>query len=62
MAAQGIPLFVVACEPALSGYQFGLDFFRGELSLQPFSPLSGYHHSLVITTLWLLLTLTVLSL
>ncbi|GAA5875200.1 hypothetical protein JCM16303_005043 [Sporobolomyces ruberrimus] len=28
MAAQGIPLFVVACEPALSGYQFGLDFFR----------------------------------
>lgn len=22
--------FVVACEPALSGYQFGLDFFRGE--------------------------------
>lgn len=31
MASQGIPLFVVACEPALSGYQFGLDFFRGEL-------------------------------
>ncbi|GAA5952589.1 hypothetical protein JCM3765_002215 [Sporobolomyces pararoseus] len=28
MASQGIPLFVVACEPALSGYQFGLDFFR----------------------------------
>jgi hypothetical protein len=24
----GITLFVVACEPALSGYQFGLDFFR----------------------------------
>ncbi|GJN94541.1 hypothetical protein Rhopal_007624-T1 [Rhodotorula paludigena] len=28
MAAAGIPLFVVACEPALSGYQFGLDWFR----------------------------------
>lgn len=28
MAAAGIPLFVVACEPALSGYQFGLDLFR----------------------------------
>ncbi|GAA5826188.1 hypothetical protein JCM5353_003840 [Sporobolomyces roseus] len=28
MAQMGIPLFVVACEPALSGYQFGLDFFR----------------------------------
>ncbi|KAM0749996.1 hypothetical protein T439DRAFT_326872 [Meredithblackwellia eburnea MCA 4105] len=28
MAAQGITLFVVACEPALSGYQYGLDFFR----------------------------------
>lgn len=28
MASQGITLFVVACEPALSGYQFGLDFFR----------------------------------
>ncbi|KAL8277555.1 hypothetical protein RQP46_009987 [Phenoliferia psychrophenolica] len=28
MAAQGITLFVVACEPALSGYQFALDFFR----------------------------------
>ncbi|GAA5830165.1 hypothetical protein JCM11251_006903 [Rhodosporidiobolus azoricus] len=28
MAAAGIPLFVVACEPALSGYQFGLDAFR----------------------------------
>ncbi|KDE06311.1 hypothetical protein MVLG_03350 [Microbotryum lychnidis-dioicae p1A1 Lamole] len=28
MAQQAIGLFVVACEPALSGYQFGLDFFR----------------------------------
>ncbi|GAA6059913.1 hypothetical protein JCM10212_005296 [Sporobolomyces blumeae] len=28
MAQMGIPLFAVACEPALSGYQFGLDFFR----------------------------------
>lgn len=36
MAAQGIPLFVVACEPALSGYQFGLDFFRGTPILVPF--------------------------
>ncbi|GAA5989427.1 hypothetical protein JCM11641_007901, partial [Rhodosporidiobolus odoratus] len=28
MAQAGIPLFVVACEPALSGYQYGLDLFR----------------------------------
>ncbi|SCV74815.1 BQ2448_7844 [Microbotryum intermedium] len=28
MAQQAISLFVVACEPALSGYQFGLDLFR----------------------------------
>ncbi|ORY76210.1 hypothetical protein BCR35DRAFT_305836 [Leucosporidium creatinivorum] len=28
MAAQGISLFVVACEPACSGYQFATDFFR----------------------------------
>ncbi|BGP20334.1 hypothetical protein JCM10213v2_008480 [Rhodosporidiobolus nylandii] len=28
MASKGVPLFVVACEPALSGYQFGLDWFR----------------------------------
>ncbi|KAK4701670.1 hypothetical protein P7C70_g4559, partial [Phenoliferia sp. Uapishka_3] len=28
MAAKGITLFVVACEPALSGYQYALDFFR----------------------------------
>ncbi|KAM0789687.1 hypothetical protein ACM66B_006547 [Microbotryomycetes sp. NB124-2] len=28
MAAQGISLFVVACEPACSGYMYATDFFR----------------------------------
>lgn len=28
MAGQGISLFAVACEPALSGYQYGADLFR----------------------------------
>lgn len=28
MAAAGIPLFVVACEPALSGYTYAVDFFQ----------------------------------
>lgn len=28
MAAAGIPLFVVACEPALSGYTYAADFFQ----------------------------------
>ena len=28
MASRGITLFCVACEPALSGYQFATDFFR----------------------------------
>ena len=32
--------FVVACEPALSGYQFGLDFFRGEFSFLIRSPIT----------------------
>lgn len=29
MAAVGITLFVVACEPALSGYQHAVDFYKG---------------------------------
>lgn len=29
MAAQGISLFMVACEPALSGYQHAADFYQG---------------------------------
>ncbi|CEH16437.1 hypothetical protein UM01098.1 [Ceraceosorus bombacis] len=29
MAASGIPLFMVACEPALSGYQHAADFYQG---------------------------------
>lgn len=29
MAVAGIPLFMVACEPALSGYQHAADFFQG---------------------------------
>ncbi|WFD34058.1 hypothetical protein MCUN1_000886 [Malassezia cuniculi] len=29
MAAAGISLFVVACEPALSGYQHAVDFYKG---------------------------------
>lgn len=29
MSARGIPLFVVACEPALSGYQHAVDFYHG---------------------------------
>lgn len=29
MAAMGISLLMVACEPALSGYQHAVDFFRG---------------------------------
>lgn len=29
MSSRGIPLFVVACEPALSGYQHAVDFYRG---------------------------------
>lgn len=29
MSAMGIPLFVVACEPALSGYQHAVDFYQG---------------------------------
>lgn len=33
MASQGITLFVVACEPALSGYQFATDFFRAITSI-----------------------------
>lgn len=28
MASAGIPLFVVACEPALSGYMYAADFFQ----------------------------------
>lgn len=29
MASRGITLFFVACEPALSGYQFATDFYQG---------------------------------
>lgn len=28
MAVAGIPLYVVACEPALSGYMYAADFFQ----------------------------------
>jgi hypothetical protein len=28
MAAAGIPLFMVACEPALSGYTYAADFYQ----------------------------------
>ena len=33
MSAMGIPLFVVACEPALSGYQHAVDFYHGLVSI-----------------------------
>jgi hypothetical protein len=33
MAAAGIPLFMVACEPALSGYQQAADFYQGLVRL-----------------------------
>lgn len=33
MSSAGIPLFVVACEPALSGYQHAVDFYHGLVSI-----------------------------
>ncbi|PWN33782.1 uncharacterized protein FA14DRAFT_180417 [Meira miltonrushii] len=33
MAAGGIPLYVVACEPALSGYTYAVDFFQAMVSI-----------------------------
>ncbi|GAA99362.1 uncharacterized protein L969DRAFT_93822 [Mixia osmundae IAM 14324] len=33
MALRGIPIFVVACEPALSGYSYATDFYRGLVKL-----------------------------
>ena len=33
MSARGIPLFVVACEPALSGYQHAVDFYQGLVTI-----------------------------
>lgn len=33
MAAGGIPLYVVACEPALSGYTYAADFFQAMVSI-----------------------------
>lgn len=33
MSATGIPLFIVACEPALSGYQHAVDFYHGLVSI-----------------------------
>ena len=33
MSAMGISIFVVACEPALSGYQHAVDFYQGLVSI-----------------------------
>ncbi|WFD19010.1 hypothetical protein MCAP1_001223 [Malassezia caprae] len=33
MSARGIALFVVACEPALSGYQHAVDFYHGLVTI-----------------------------
>lgn len=33
LSAQGIALFVVACEPALSGYQHAVDFYHGLVAI-----------------------------
>ncbi|PKI84552.1 hypothetical protein MVES_001747 [Malassezia vespertilionis] len=33
MSAKGITLFVVACEPALSGYQHAVDFYHGLVNI-----------------------------
>ncbi|WFD43252.1 hypothetical protein MPSI1_001911 [Malassezia psittaci] len=33
MSEQGIVLYVVACEPALSGYQYALDFYQGLVAI-----------------------------
>ncbi|KAI3628541.1 PRP43 [Malassezia furfur] len=33
MSSRGIPLFVVACEPALSGYQHAVDFYQGLVTI-----------------------------
>ncbi|CCU97435.1 unnamed protein product [Malassezia sympodialis ATCC 42132] len=33
MSARGISLFVVACEPALSGYQHAVDFYHGLVTI-----------------------------
>lgn len=33
MSVRGIPLFVVACEPALSGYQHAVDFYQGLVAI-----------------------------